>query len=196
MDDEDWKWSNVTVIDHIVAKCILKTDTFLATKGKIIKFELNFVEKYKNSWTLVEFDHTKWQNTWKIIPSTLQYVMKIGNWLPLSGKMDSHWYALNKIGHRSDAPLIWATFPLFFLRFSLFIIQSENENCSNALSIHVIDSTCRALCKPAISNRDHTLKKTPTCITETLYMANKKPVELICLAVKVTLVNRGKLKGD
>ena len=41
-----------------------------------------------------------------IVPSTLQYVKKIWNWLPLSGKIDGHWHAHNRISNRSDAPLV------------------------------------------------------------------------------------------
>ena len=77
-------------------------------QGKnLIRFELNFVAKYKNRWIIVELDHTKWQNAWKIVPSTLQYVKKIWNWFPLSGKIDGLWHAHNRISNRSDAPLNW-----------------------------------------------------------------------------------------
>ena len=43
----------------------------------LIQFELNFVAKYKNRGTLIT----------------------------LSGKIDGHWHAHNRISHRSDAPL-------------------------------------------------------------------------------------------
>ncbi len=64
--------------------------------------------KYENRWIMVEVDHTKWQNTWEIVPSTLQYVKKIWNWFPLSGKIDDHWHAHNRISNISDVPLIIA----------------------------------------------------------------------------------------
>ena len=41
----------------------------------LIKFELNSMVKYENGRTLV--DHTKWQNSWKILRLTLKYVKKI-----------------------------------------------------------------------------------------------------------------------
>ncbi len=60
---------------------------------------------YGENLILVELDHTKWQNTWKILPSTLQYEKKIWNWFTLSGKIDGHCHALN-LPSRSDAPWI------------------------------------------------------------------------------------------
>ncbi len=72
----------------------------------------------------MEPDHTKWQNTWKIVPSTLQYVKEIWNWFPLSGKIDGHWHAHNRISNRSDAPLLnsikkWLS-PMLSIKYKQF----------------------------------------------------------------------------